>query len=80
MKCDKTGLTDNDWGTILDVLNMYDPGDNAHVCPAMATPEFMQDVSTAFKTVLQIVKRINDAKELALQQGLANHFESEITT
>ena len=56
MKCSKTGLTDKDWKTILDVINVYDPNDIAHVCPKMATPEFMQDVDSAFKAVLAHVK------------------------
>ena len=52
MQCNKTGLTDNDWKTILDVLNVYDPNDIAHVYPEMGSPEFVQDVSSAFKKVL----------------------------
>lgn len=56
MKCNKTGLTDKDWKTILDVINVYDPNDIAHVYPEMATPEFMQDVDSAFKAVLAHVK------------------------
>ena len=56
MRCSKTGLTDKDFRTILDVLNMYDPDDN-RVCPAMTTPEFMQDVNDAFKAVLAHVNR-----------------------
>jgi hypothetical protein len=50
--CNKTGLTDNDWKTILDVLNVYDPNDIMHVYPEMGTPEFLQDVSSTFKKVL----------------------------
>ena len=60
MKCDKTGLTIKDWKTILDVINVYDPNDIAHVYPRMASPEFMQDVQTAFKAVLAHVQRQND--------------------
>ena len=58
-RCSKTGLTDKDFKTVLDVLNMYDPNDVAHVIPEMATPEFMQDVQSAFKAVLAHVERIN---------------------
>lgn len=58
-KCNKTGLTDRDWKTVLDVLNMFDPNDVAHVVPEMATPEFMQDVDSAFKAVLGHVQRQN---------------------
>ena len=52
MQCNKTGLTDKDWKTILDVLNVYDPNDIAHVYPEMGSPEFVQDVTNAFKKVL----------------------------
>ena len=41
------------------VLNMYDPNDVANIVPEMATPEFMQDVQSAFKAVLAHVERIN---------------------
>ena len=34
-RCDKTGLTDKDFKTILDVLNVFDPGDIAHIYPKM---------------------------------------------
>ena len=60
MRCSKTGLTDKDFKTILDVLNMYDPNDVADAVPEMATPEFMQDVQSAFKAVLAHVERINE--------------------
>lgn len=62
MQCNKTGLTDKDWRTILDVVNVFDPNDIAHVYPEMGTPEFMQDVQTAFKKVLAHVERNNIQK------------------
>lgn len=52
MQCNKTGLTDKDWKTILDVLNVYDANDICHVYPEMGSPEFVQDVQTVFKKVL----------------------------
>jgi hypothetical protein len=57
MRCDKTGLSDKDWRTILDVVNVFDPNDIAHVYPEMGSPEFMQDVKSAFKAVLAHVER-----------------------
>lgn len=57
MRCNKTGLSDKDWVTILDIINVFDPNDIAHVYPEMSTPEFMQDVQSAFKTVLAHVER-----------------------
>ena len=62
MRCDKTGLTDKDWRTILDVVNVFDPNDIAHVYPEMSSPEFMQDVQSAFKAVLAHVERQNIQK------------------
>lgn len=56
-RCSKTGLTDKDFKTALDVLNMFDPNDVVATCPEMSTPEFMQDVQSAFKTVLAHVER-----------------------
>lgn len=53
MQCNKTGLTDKDWKTLIDVVNVYDPNDIAHVYPRMGTPEFMQDVTTVFKKLLK---------------------------
>jgi hypothetical protein len=61
MRCDKTGLSDKDWKTILDVLNVYDPNDIAHVYPEMGSPEFVQDVTNAFDRVREHVVRL-DAK------------------
>lgn len=57
-RCSKTGLTDKDFKIILDVLNVYDPNDIAHVFPEMATPEFVQDVHAAFRTVLKHVNTL----------------------
>lgn len=59
MRCSKTGLTDKDFKTILDVINVYDPNDIIDQIPEMGTPEFMQDVQSAFKAVLAHVERIN---------------------
>ena len=61
-RCDKTGLTDKDWRTILDVINVFDPNDIAHVYPEMGSPEFTQDVTHAFKAVLAHVERNNIQK------------------
>ena len=74
MQCNKTGLTDNDWKTILDVLNVYDPNDIAHVYPEMGSPEFMQDVTSAFHKVRKHVLRINEREGITLER-----FTSDIT-
>ena len=62
MKCDKTGLSEKDWKTILDVINVFDPNDIAHVYPNMGSPEFVQDVEQAFKAVLAHVNREDEVQ------------------
>ena len=66
-------LEEKDWKTILDVINVYDPSDIAHVYPEMATPEFMEDVHAAFKKVLRVCERIDHNKELINQQSIPNY-------
>lgn len=64
MRCSKTGLTETDWSTVLDIVNVFDPNDIAHVYPEMSSPEFMQDVKSAFKAVLAHVEHNNMQKSL----------------
>ena len=64
MRCNKTGLSKKDWKTILDIVNVFDPNDIAHVYPEMGTPEYMQDVHETFKIVLKHWERIDLSKEL----------------
>jgi len=68
MQCNKTGLTDNEWKTILDVLNVYDPNDIMHVYPEMGSPEYVQDVTSAFHKVRKHVLRINEREGVTVDQ------------
>jgi len=68
MRCDKTGISDKEWKTILDVLNVYDPNDIMHVYPEMGTPEFIQDVTSVFNKVRQWVLKINEREGVTLEQ------------
>lgn len=68
-RCSKTGLTDKDFKTVLDVINVFDPNDIAHVYPEMATPTFMQDVNAAFKAVLAHVNRTKYNSDLGASTG-----------
>jgi hypothetical protein len=70
----KTNLTDKEWRTILDVLNVYDPNDIAHVYPEMSSPEFVQDVTSAFHKVRKLILRLNELDGVAL-----DHTESGLT-
>ena len=80
MRCSKTGLTDQDFKTILDVLNMFDPNDVAKVVPEMATPEFQQQVQSAFKAVLAHVNRTKYGSDLGAADGLdaEDHAEADL--
>jgi hypothetical protein len=71
-RCSKTGLTDKDFKTILDVLNVYDPNDIIDHVPAMGTPEFMQDVQSAFKAVLAHVNRSKYGSDLGAYRESSN--------
>ena len=74
MQCNKTGISDKEWKTILDVLNVYDPNDICHVYPEMGSPEFVQDVTSAFHKVRQWVLKINE------REGITHELtESELT-
>ena len=46
-------LTKKELQTICDIVNVYEPEDIAHVYPAMATDEFMEDVMSAWKKILK---------------------------
>lgn len=46
-------LTKKELQTIFDIVNVYEPEDIAHVYPAMATDEFMEDVMSAWKKILK---------------------------
>ena len=52
----RDGITLEEFKTLLDVINVYDPDDIAHVYPEMGKPEFLQDVRNIFKKLLIIVK------------------------
>tara|TARA_B100000035_G_C20849131_1_gene486628 strand:- start:176 stop:502 length:327 start_codon:yes stop_codon:yes gene_type:complete len=76
-RCDKTGLTDKDFKTILDVLNVYDPNDIIDHIPAMGTPEFMQDVQSAFKAVLAHVNRTKYNSDLGAVDGNPKRYAEQ---
>ena len=69
MRCDKTGLTEKDFKTILDVLNVYDPNDIINHIPEMGSAEFMHDVQLAFKAVLAHVNRSKYGSDLGAFSG-----------
>ena len=57
----RNSITLEEFKTLLDVVNVYDPNDIAHVYPGMGSPEFMQDVQSVFKKLLTVVKNHPEA-------------------
>ena len=45
-------LTEQELKAVFDVINVYEPEDISHVYPAMATDEFMKDVNSARRKIL----------------------------
>ena len=67
----KDKLTLIEWKTLLDVINVYDPNDIAHVYPEMASVEFMQDVKLVFDKVYAHVKHLEDESERPFEGDLS---------
>ena len=57
----RNSITLEEFKTLLDVVNVYDPNDICHVYPGMGSPEFMQDVQSVFKKLLTVVKNHPDS-------------------
>lgn len=45
-------LTEQELKAIFDVVNVFEPEDISHIYPEMATDEFMVDVLSAWKKML----------------------------
>ena len=45
-------LTEKELKAVFDVVNVYEPEDISHVYPAMATNEFMKDLNSAWRKIL----------------------------
>ena len=53
-------LTEKELGAVFDVINVFEPDDISHVYPEMATDEFMEDIMSAWK---KIVERLDNFKQ-----------------
>ena len=76
----RNSITLEEFKTLLDVVNVYDPNDICHVYPAMGSPEFMQDVQSVFKKLLTVVKNHpdciqNDAEGWTVPRVTSTHNE-----
>ena len=61
----KNELTLKELEVIFDVLNVFDPNDISHVYPEMGTNEFMKDVNSTWKKVLDIIKDADDPNTIS---------------
>jgi len=62
---DKIKLNQTDLEVIFDVLNVFDPNDISHVYPEMGTNQFMKDVNSTWKKVLDIIKDADDPNTIS---------------
>ena len=61
----KNELTLKELEVIFDVLNVFDPNDISHVYPEMGTKQFMKDVNSTWKKVLDIIKNADDPNTIS---------------
>jgi len=52
-------LTEKELKAVFDVVNVFEPEDISHVYPEMATEEFMIDVLSAWKKMLNSLDKTN---------------------
>ncbi len=62
---DKIKLNQTDLEVIFDVLNVFDPNDISHVYPEMGEEQFMRDVNSTWKKVLDIIRHLDDPNTIS---------------
>ena len=62
---EESELNIKDFEVIFDVLNVFDPNDISHVYPEMGTNQFMKDVNSTWKKVLDIIKNADDPNTIS---------------
>ena len=62
---EESQLNIKDFEVIFDVLNVFDPNDISHVYPEMGTNQFMKDVNSTWKKVLDIIKNADDPNTIS---------------
>ena len=62
---DKIKLNQTDLEVIFDVLNVFDPNDISHVYPEMGEEQFMKDVNSTWKKVLEIIRHSDDPNTIS---------------
>lgn len=52
-------LTEQELQAVFDVINVYEPDDIAHVYPEMGDDEFMKDIDSAWRKILNALDNTN---------------------
>ena len=62
---DKIKLNQTDLEVIFDVLNVFEPEDISHVYPEMGEEQFMRDLNSTWKKVLNIIRHSDDPNTIS---------------
>ena len=73
-------LTKKDFEVIFDVLNVYDPNDISHVYPEMGEVEFMSQLNSTWRKVLDIVSEPNDIITEDYAPSIAIRLSNDVIT
>tara|TARA_B100001250_G_C19063716_1_gene471267 strand:+ start:68 stop:292 length:225 start_codon:yes stop_codon:yes gene_type:complete len=73
---DKIKLNQTDLEVIFDVLNVFDPNDISHVYPEMGEEQFMRDVNSTWKKVLDIIRYTDDLNTISRGYTLDKKLQS----
>ena len=69
-------LNHTDLEVIFDVLNVFTPSDISHVYPEMGEEEFLRDVNTAWKKVLDILRQDGKTDEDVISSDFTSDKKS----
>lgn len=73
---DKIKLNQTDLEVIFDVLNVFDPNDISHVYPEMGEEQFMRDMNSTWKKVLDIIRYTDDLNTISRGYTLDKKLQS----
>lgn len=69
-------LNHTDLEVIFDVLNVFTPSDISHVYPEMGEEEFLRDVNTTWKKVLDILRQDGKTDEDVISSDFTSDKKS----
>jgi len=73
-------LSIKDLEVIFDVLNVFTPSDISHVYPEMGEEEFLRDVNTTWKKVLDILRQDGKTDEDVISSDFTSDKKVSTTT